>query len=154
MINNYDKEWNKILFSLSFFNGISDEEKDKRWNLAESVIKVFGDQTVFDEWFNYLNEFVNNQNDAWSFMLWFFDYTGGKLKVKDPYPFLALLFKKLELSIDKDKGDKNYDYMLETFDSIYAQLLLGAGIIKVEDYCYVNFFNDSKFKEELDAIKN
>ena len=58
------------------------------------------------------------------------------------------------LSLDKDRGDDDYDNMLQTFDSIYVELLIGAEIIKVEDYCYVNFFNDSKFKEELDALKN
>ena len=149
----YKKRWNNTLFGLNYFDDFEDVEEEDRFELASSIVRELGEQNVFDEWFNYLKESIHNQNEAWSFMLWFFNYNGAHFKVKNPYPFLALLFSKLELSLDKDKGDDDYDNILQTFDSIYVELLIGAGIIKVEDYCYVNLFADSKFKEELDAIK-
>lgn len=44
----------------------------------------------------------------------FFDYDGHHLRVNNPYPFLELLFKKLDLSLDRNPIDEDEDTMLNT----------------------------------------
>lgn len=143
------KEMTKMLFAIDILSeSMSYEEKEKRISEASEVVKRLvdesGSQAVFDDWTNYLKESVHTQKEAWNFMILFFNFEGHMFKVNNPYPFLGLLYKKLDLSFDKLPTDDDEIQMNDTFDSIYIELLVGSGIIKLEDYFYVNPYNDAK----------
>lgn len=146
MNKEYDKNINKELFSVDFQSDFSEDEVYRLSTIAKDLVKQYGDQTVFDEWFQYLSESVNGRYSAWNFMNAFFNFGGHDLKVKDPYPFLGLLFVKLGLSLESEPSNEEEETIFDTFDSIYVSLLINSGIIKKDDYFDVNLFNDDRFK--------
>ena len=149
MNKEYDKKTNELLFGIDNFsesmgydeieNKISEASK-----IADELVKEFGYQVVFDNWTSYLKENIHSQKDAWNYMILFFNYDGHKFEVKDPYPFLGLLLNKLELSLDREPIGEDEDNMFETFDSIYIELLVKSGIVKQEDYFYMNPYKDAR----------
>ncbi len=158
MNKQYDDSINYKLFSIDRFKeGIEyDQELEKASKLskkAEELIKEYGDQIVFDSWFKYLKDNIHSRKDAWNFMMAFFDYDGYRLKVENPYPFLGLLLNKLELSLDRDPKDEDEDNMFCTFDSIYIELLVKSGIVKQDDYFYMNPYNDKKLIDAYNDAK-
>lgn len=152
MNKTYDLKYNEILFGLDYFAEYPEEELEAREDLAEKILDETDNQSVFDGWLTYLRTCVNSHKEAWSFMLWFFNYGGHEIKVSNPYPFLGLLYKKLGLSFDKEPEGDDENQMFDTFDSIYIELLIKSGLIKQEDYFYVNLYNDKKLKEAYDSI--
>ena len=86
-------------------------------------------------------------------MIAFFDYDGHHLKVKNPYPFLGLLLNKLELSLGKGPLNIDEDNMFETYDSIYIELLICSGLVKQDDYFYMNPYKDKKLIEAINDEK-
>lgn len=84
-------------------------------------------------------------------MMSFFDYDGHHLiRVNNPYPFLGLLFKKLDLSLDRNPIDEDEDTMFNTFDSIYIEILVKSGIVKQDDYFNINSYKDENLKKAFD----
>ena len=157
MQKQYDKTMNDKLFNVDRFKEGNEYEREleKAHELsieAKSLILEFGDQVVFDNWFDYLKESVHSRIKAWNFMISFFDYDGHCLKVSDPYPFLGLLLNRLELSLDSDPASKDEEMMFETFDSIYIELLINAAIVKRDEYFDANPYTDEKLK--IAAEKN
>lgn len=142
----YDLKYNDILFGLDYFSDYSDDELDMREELAEKILNEFNNQSVFEGWISYLKTTVDSPKEAWSFMSWFFNYGGQEIKVSNPYPFLGMLYKKLGLSFDKEPNTNDEKQMFDTFDSIYVELLTQSGIIKNDDYFYVNLYNDERLK--------
>lgn len=147
----YDIELNNKLFGLDYCSDYSEEEQDSRIDLAEATIKDCGEEVVFEAWFKYLKESVNTNEEARSFMLWFYNYNGAEFTLKDPYSFLGLLFVKLGYSLDDNDLEK--DEFFGTFDSIYVSLLIKAGFVKEVDYFVVNLFNDPKFKAVIERYE-
>ena len=158
MQKQYDKTMNDKLFSVDRFKEGDEYEREleKAHELsieAKSLILEFGDQVVFDNWHDYLKESVHSRIKARNFMISFFDYNGHELKVKDPYPFLGLLFNRLNLSLDADPSEGDEETMLDTFDTIYVSILISSGIIKEDDYFYVNLYTDKRFKKAVKENK-
>ena len=153
MNKEYDKNINKELFSVDFQSDFSEDEVYRLSLIADELIKQYGDQIVFDEWFQYLSESINGRYPAWNFMDAFFNFGGHDFKVKDPYPFLGLLFNRLGLSLDAEPSKGDEEMMFDTFDSIYVSLLINSGIIKDDDYCYVNLYSDKRFKKAVEENK-
>ena len=99
MIKEYDKTITEKLFSVDRFKEGEEYEKEiekaeKLYEKAQIILKECDNQQVFDNWFSYLKNNIHNKKDAWNFMMSFFDYDGHNIEVKDPYPFLGLLFNK------------------------------------------------------------
>lgn len=113
----------------------------------------FGYQVVFDSWENYLKENVDSKRKAWNFMILFFNYDGHEFKIKDPYSFLGMFYKKLDLSFERDPEGDAENQMNDTFDSIYIELLINSGIVKQEDYFYMNPYNDERLIEAYNRIE-
>lgn len=147
----YDLKYNDILFGLDYFFDSSEDESDMREELAEKILNEVDNQSVFDGWFNYLRTNVNSQKEAWSFMSWFYNYGGHEIKTSNPYPFLGTLYNKLGLSFDSEPQTDDEKQMFDTFDSIYVEMLTQSGIIKRDDYFYVNLYNDDRLKNEYNA---
>lgn len=145
----YDKSINRELFGLCYFNEFSDSVYEAKVELAEKTIKNYGDEIVFNEWFAYLETNVENRMDAWSFMSWFFNYGGHELVIKNPYPFLAALFSKLDLTLNSEPKTEEDNQIFDTFDSIYVSLLKKAGFVNDEEYFYINLYEDENFSREL-----
>ena len=153
MKTEYDENINKELFSIDFQSDYSDDEVDRLLEIAKQLIAEYGDQVVFDEWFKYLKNSINGRRDAWNFMIAFYNFDGHCLKVSDPYPFLGLLLNRLELSLDSDPAYKDEEMMFETYDSIYIELLIKAGIVKQDEYFDANPYTDEKLKTAVEENK-
>ena len=153
MNKKYPKNINKELFSVDFQSDFSEDEVDRLSKIAEQLINEFGEQVVFDEWLQYFKEFINGRYASWNFMLSVFNFGGHNFKVKDPYPFLGLLFNRLGLSLVAEPSKGEEETIFDTFDSIYVSLLTKSGIIKMDDYFYVNLFSDGKFKKTVEDNK-
>ena len=158
MIKEYDKTITEKLFSVDRFKEGEEYEKEiekaeKLYEKAQIILKECDNQQVFDNWFSYLKNNIHNKKDAWNFMMSFFDYDGHNIKVKDPYPFLGLLFNRLGLSLDAEPSKDEEETMFDTFDSIYVSLLIKSGIIKEDDYFYVNLYSDDRFKKAVEENK-
>ncbi len=153
MKTEYDENINKELFSIDFQSDYSDDEVDRLLEIAKQLIAEYGDQFVFDEWFKYLKNSINGRRDAWNFMIAFYNFDGHCLKASDPYPFLGLLLNRLELSLDSDPTSKDEEMMFETYDSIYIELLIKAGIVKQDEYFDANPYTDEKLKTAVEENK-
>ena len=153
MNKEYNKDINKELFSVDFQSDFSEDEVERLSDIAKQLINEYGEQIVFDEWFQYLKESINGRYPAWNFMLAFYNFDGHNLKVKDPYPFLGLLFNRLGLSLETEPSKGEEETMFDTFDSIYVSLLIKSGIIKEDDYFYVNLYSDDRFKKAVEESK-
>ena len=153
MGNNYDKNINKKLFTFDFESNYSDDEVEKLSLIAKELIKTYGDKVVFNEWNDYLKESITDKKSARNFAYGFFQYSGHKFKVKDPYPFLALLFVKTEVSFDKEPDTVEEKEFCDLIDSIYVSLLTNAGIIRDDDYFYINYCSDDKLTKLINEIK-
>ncbi len=158
MNKEYDKEINKVLFGIDTFSqSMSYDDIENKMSEASKVVKrlvdKFGYQLVFDSWLNYLKENIHSNREAWNFMILFFNYDGHKFKVKDPYPFLGMLYKKLGLSFEKDPKEEDGIQVNDTFDSIYIELLLNSGVVKSNAYFYMNPYNDEKLIEAYKRVK-
>jgi len=158
MIKEYDTTITEKLFSVDRFKEGKEYEKEiekaeKLYEKAQIILKECDNQQVFDNWFSYLKNNIHNKKDAWNFMMSFFDYDGHNIKVKDPYPFLGLLFNRLGLSLDAEPFKGEEETMFDTFDSIYVSLLIKSGIIKKDDYFYVNLYSDDRFKKAVEENK-
>lgn len=151
MNSKYDLKYNDILFGLDYFSDYSDDELEMREELSEKILNEVDKQSVFDGWVNYLKTNVKSSKAAWSFMAWFFNYGGHEIKVSNPYPFLGKLYYKLGLSFDNEPQTDDEKQMFDTFDSIYVEMLTQFGIIKQDDYFYVNLYNDDRLKKEYNA---
>lgn len=159
MNKEYNKNTNNILFNIdNFSKELSSDEIEKQIsNASKTAIQLvddFGCQIVFDEWTNYLKECVNSRKEAWNFMILFVEFDGQKFKVNNPYPFLGLLLNKLNLSLDKEPTDVDEKQIFQTFDTIYIELLVNSGIVKYEDYFYMNPYYDEKLIKEYNNYKN
>ena len=153
MEKDFDKNINKKLFSIDYLSDFSEDETDKLSSIAQELIDKYGDKQVFAEWYEYLKECVTDKKTARNFAYWFFQYGGHELKIKNPYPFLALLFVKTEVPLDKEpslKEEKEFDDLI---DSIYVSLLSNAGIIGNDNYFYINFRSDEKLINLVNKIK-
>ena len=158
MSEEYIKKINQVLFSIdNFSKSMTYDETVNKISEASKIVKKivdkFGYQVVFDSWENYLKENVDSKRKAWNFMILFFNFDGHKFKIKDPYPFLGMLYKKLDLSFERDPEGDDENQMNDTFDSIYIELLINSGIVKQEDYFYMNPYNDERLIEAYDRIE-
>lgn len=158
MSEEYIKKINQVLFSIdNFSKSMTYDETVNKISEASKIVKKivdkFGYQVVFDSWENYLKENVDSKRKAWNFMILFFNFDGHKFKIKDPYPFLGMLYKKLDLSFERDPEGDDENQMNDTFDSIYIELLINSGIVKQEDYFYMNPYNDERLIEAYNRIE-
>mgnify|MGYP007002640451 FL=1 len=158
MSEEYIKKINQVLFSIdNFSKSMTCDEIENKINEASKIVKglvaKFGYQVVFDSWTNYLKENVDSKRKAWNFMILFFYYDGHKFKIKDPYPFLGMLYKKLDLSFERDPEGDEENQMNDTFDSIYIELLINSGIVNQEDYFYMSPYNDERLIEAYNKIE-
>ena len=148
----YDSEFNKELFGLDYLSDYPEEEQDRRIDLAAKIIKECGEAETFAAWFDYLKVSVSTVHQAWSFMLWYYNYGGADFKVDDPYPFFAILFKKLGLTFDDLEDGTDQKEMFDTFDSIYASMLVACGMVGWNDYFCINPYRDQRLAEEINAL--
>lgn len=158
MIKEYDKTITGKLFSVDHFKEGKEYEKElekaeKFYEIAQLIIKECDNQQIFDNWFFYFKNNVHSRKDAWNFMISFYDYDGHYLKVSDPYPFLGTLLNRLELSLDNNHASKDEEMMFATFDSIYIELLIKAGIVNQDEYFDANPYTDTKLKKALEENK-
>lgn len=144
--------FNNELFGLNYLSDYSEEEEEKRMNLAAKAVEEYGEKQVFQSWFLYLKTSVTNPKDAWSFMLWFYNFNGADFKIGDPYPFLGMLFKKLGLSFNELKYGSEEKEKFDTFDTIYASMLIKSGLVAEDDYFNVNPYRDERLKVEIDKL--
>ncbi len=153
MIESYDKKLNDKLFNIDFQSDFSEEEVESLVSLAEKLIQKYGDKIIFNEWTDYLKNSIKDRYRARNFAYAFYNYGGHNLKVKDPYPFLGLLFYKVGFSFfDEPKTQEENDFF-DLLDSIYISLLLNAGIIDEDDYFYVNVYKDLKLKGIVEMLQ-
>lgn len=148
----YDSNLNNKLFGLSYLSDYSEEEQEKRIDLAAKAVDEYGEKQVFQSWFLYLKTSVTDPMDAWSFMLWFYNFNGADFKIDDPYPFLGMLFKKLSLSFNELKNGSEEKEKFDTFDTIYASMLIKSGLVAEDDYFNVNPYRDERLKAEIDKL--
>lgn len=148
----YDSNLNNELFGLNYLSDYSEEEQEKRIDLAAKAVEKYGEKQVFQSWFSYLKTSVTNPSDAWSFMLWFYNFNGADFKIDDPYPFLGMLFKKLSLSFNELKNGSEEKEKFDTFDTIYASMLIKSGLVAEDDYFNVNPYRDERLKAEIDKL--
>ncbi len=146
MKKQYNNNINKELFSINFQEDFSEAEVERLSKIARELINGFGEQIVFNNWFEYLKESINDKYSAWNFMVAFYNFDGHNFKIKDPYPFLGLLFNKLNLSLNKEPSSDEEESIFDTFDSIYASLLTKSGIVTKDDYFYINLYSDNLFQ--------
>lgn len=146
----YDIHLNDELFGLDYLSDFSDKEQEKRIDLAAKAVEECGEEQVFKAWFSYLMFSVKNTREAWSFMLWFYNFNGAEFEISDPYPFLGLLFKKLGLSLDTIADNFDEKEKFDTFDSIYASMLIKSRLIDESDYFNINPYRDEHLRAEID----
>lgn len=152
-MQSYDKKLNDKLFDVDFQSNFSEELVESLASLAEELIQKYGDEVVLKEWTNYLNDSINDQYSARNFAYAFFNYGGHNLKVKDPYPFLGLLFYKVGFSFHDEPKTNDENDFFDLLDSIYTSLLLNAGIISEDDYFYVNVYQDLRLKSIVEMLQ-
>ena len=100
--SNYDKE----LISILFKQNCIDDEISNTKELVEifnNLVSTKGWEIFVSELSCYLKECISNRREAFNFATWLFMYNFGKCNIKDPYPFLVCLYKKMEL--DKNIND-------------------------------------------------
>ncbi len=152
--DNYDKSLNYVLFHQNCISGDKLNNEEHLIQLVNTLISKYGWETLVAEWYKYLETSVSNRKEAFNFATWLFIYGFGNCKVKNPYPFLVLLYKKLELDkTSNDELDERFDTPYDRFLDLYVDVLISCKIINAEDAFYINPNNDKRFIEELTNVE-
>ena len=105
-VKKYDNRINYELFSQNCIDGVEIINVNNLKNTVTSLVSSLGWDTIVYEWAIFLKKEIKDRKAAFNFATWLYIYDFGKCSLKDPYPFLALLYKKLEL--DKKINDENW----------------------------------------------
>lgn len=151
--SNYEKNLNTTLFGQNCINGEELSNMAELQNIVQNLVSLIGWEELFIEWFNFLKESVNSREEAFNFATWLFIYDFGKCTVEDPYPFLALLYKKMKLDSNiKDNLDNRFDTPYDRFLDIYVDILVSSHIIDISDSDFIVPEKDEKLLLELKRI--
>jgi len=151
--SNYDIELNKKLFNQNCINGEKMNDVTELQKIVQNLISSIGWEELVTEWYKYLKENVQTRTEAFNFATWLFIYDFGKCNVKDPYPFLALLYKKMELeSNPSDELENRFDTPYDRFLDIYVDVLLSSHIIDIGKSDFIKPEDDERLLLELNKI--
>lgn len=153
--SNYDKTINNKLFSQDCISGQELNDSVELQKLVQDLVKTFGWEKIVSEWFDYLKESINTRIESFNFATWLFIYDFGKCNIENPYPFLALLYKKMGLDSNvKDELDDRFDTPYDRFLDIYIDVLVNSQIIDISESDYIVPEKDNKLLSELQKIQN
>jgi len=151
--SHYNKEINIKLFKQ---NCISNEELTNTAELQKlfnNLVKTFGWEKIVSECYDYLKCSINSRIESFNFATWLFIYDFGKCSVKNPYPFLALLYNKMELDTSVvDDLDTRFDTPYDRFLDIYIDVLISSKIIDISESDYIVPEKDDRLLAELKKI--
>lgn len=151
-INN-NAELNNRLFGQNCISGKKLKNIAELQKIVQNLVSTIGWEEIATEWYEYLKECVCSRIEAFNFATWLFIYDFGKCDIKNPYPFLALLYKKMGLeSNHEDELENRFDTPYDRFIDIYVDVLTSSHIISVSDADYVKPEKDKKFMFELNRI--
>jgi len=151
--SNYDIELNKKLFNQNCINGDKLNDVTELQKIVQYLVSSIGWEELVTEWYKYLKENVKTRTETFNFATWLFIYDFGKCNVKDPYPFLALLYKKMELkSNPKDELENRFDTPYDRFLDIYVDVLLSSHIIDIDKSDFIKPEDDERLLLELNKI--
>lgn len=149
----YDEKISKELFSQDCVHCEEIANMKELEEKARLLVASFGPEAIASQWLSYLQSSVHSREEAFVFATWLYIYDFGHLKLANPYPFLAVLYKKLELDMNVDDELENrMDTPFDRFFDLYVDLLMGSGIIANDDVDFVNPDKDQKLLQELRTI--
>jgi len=145
----YDNKLNIELFTQNCIDGEIRNEKELK-NKVISIVSIYGWEKVTSEWMVYLKNDIKDRRAAFNFATWLFIYDFGKCSINNPYPFLALLYKKLELDQEiNDELDQRFDTPFDRYFDLYLDILISSKIINVNDADYIKVDEDQRLMEEI-----
>ena len=101
----------------------------------------------------YLKHEVHDRKTAFKCATWLFIYDFGKCDIRNPYPFLALLFKKMELDKDiQDNLNNRFDTPYDRFLDLYVDVLISSKIINANEADYLIPDKDTMLLDELEKL--
>ncbi len=93
---------------------------------AQDLIDEYGWNEVFPYWFDYLQNHCSTEKDVINFAHLFYYYGGADLPLRDPYPFIAYFYYRVDTT-------KYGAEATDIFDSIVIPLLSNIGDISLEN---------------------
>lgn len=116
----------RYLFDCKYDAPDFDDDTYEHSDAAKALIAEYGWQEVFECWFTYLKENCPSAKDVINFANLFFYYGGTEYPLRDPYPFIAYLYYRVNT---KEYGAEATDI----FDSITIPLLSNIGDVSLEN---------------------
>lgn len=151
--SNYGKDLNNTLFGQNCINGEELPNMAELQTIVRNLVSSIGWEELLCEWYNFLKECVNNREEAFNFATWLFIYDFGKCTVEDPYPFLALLYKKMKLDLNiNDDLNNRFDTPYDRFLDIYIDVLVSSRVIDISDSDFIVPEKDEKLLLEIKRI--
>jgi len=152
-INMYDDNLNFELFSQNCIDGEEIPNIQKLKNTVYQLVSTLGWETLVAEWMKYLKHEVHDRKTAFNFATWLFIYDFGKCNISNPYPFLALLFKKMELDKDiQDDLNNRFDTPYDRFLDLYVDVLISSKVIDVSEADFLIPDKDTMLLDELKKL--
>lgn len=150
----YNKNIYYTLFKQDCCNGTV-ENGNKLNEYAKEVLDNIGWEKLIDDLYEYLVNEINNRYDAYNFATWLFIYDYNKMDVLNPYPFLALIYKKMRLDeqVD-DELEKRFDDPYSRFCDIYYETIVSSKIMSLGDSELIIPEQDNHLMDEVKKIQS
>ena len=149
----YYSKINYELFSQNCIDGIDTLNKSNLKDTVSSLISNFGWETLVSEWTIFLKNDIRDRKSAFNFATWLFIYDFGKCSIQNPYPFLALLYKKMELDKEiKDELDERFDTPFDRFFDLYIDVLVSSNILDASETNYIKIDEDQRLIDEINKL--
>lgn len=143
-------------YNLNYELFLEDSKKDSanKIKIVQKLISIYGGEFILSEWTKFLKNNIKNRKDAYNFTACLYLYDFHNCCVKNPYLFLALLYKKLELDkLTNDKLDKRFDSPSDRFIGLYLDCLYSSKIISLNEYDFTDPKKDIRFLKELGKLE-
>jgi len=149
----YDEKMSNEFFSQDCIHGKVIANMEELENKVHILVSSLGPEAIASRWLSYLQSSIHSREEAFVFATWLYIYDFGKFKLANPYPFLAVLYKKLELdeNVD-DELESRMDTPYDRFFDLYVELLISSGIIGDDDVDFANPDKDQKLLQELQSV--
>jgi len=151
-VDKYDIDLFKFLFEQDCCNGELQNESELKEN-AMNLLNKIGWEKLLEDLYSFLEKEINNRYNAFNFATWILIYGYNKIDVVNPYPFLALIYKKMQLDekID-DELEKRFDDPYSRFCDIYYEAVVCSHIMSIGDSELLIPENDGHLMDEIKKI--
>jgi len=149
----YSNKINYELFSQNCINGENIQNIKFLKNTFYSLVSTVGWEKLIFELTEYLTTDIKDRKSAFNFATWLFIYDFGKCCIKNPYPFFALLYKKMELDKNiNDELNSRIDTPYDRFFDLYSDVLVSSNIIDINNIDYVRPDDDLALINEIKKL--